>query len=324
MAAKARVAIIGASGIGKQHAKWFHLLGCEVVAFLGRTPESVARTTEMLKGLFEFRGKGYWDCDEMLRAERPEAAVVSSPPSAHREHAVKALAAGAHVLCEKPLVWCEDRSARAILEDGTAIVEAAARCGRILAINTQYVAGIEAYEQVVSECARGHRAVDRFDMEMETKGGGGMHEYEQIFIDNAPHPISLSLAWVPGARVDEDSLSCRVGRKETVAEYRLIRPDGGDCHVRFLVRNIKEGKPKRQFGINGLLATYDGRNDEQGRFRTYLGYGGTERAFDDLMSTSIRRFVAAVRSEGPVLVTGAEGLRNLEIEVGLLERRVRV
>lgn len=324
MAKQVKVAIIGASGIGKQHAKWFHLSGCDVAAFAGRTPESVEKTTQVLKGLFEFKGKGYWDCDEMLRAEEPDAVVVSSPASLHREHAVRALAAGAHVLCEKPLVWRADRDARSILEDGRAIVDAATAHGRILAINTQYAAGIGAYEQVVPKCARGRCAVDSFYMEMETKGGGGMHEYEQIFIDNASHPISLALAWLPGAKADEGTLSCQVGRKETVAAFHLIRADGGICQVRFLVRNIKEGKVKRQFGVNGRLVTYDGRNDDRGQFRTYLAHGGTERAFDDLMSVSVRRFVGAVRGEGTVLATGAEGLRNLEIQVGLLERSVRV
>ena len=43
-----RVAIAGASGIGKHHAKWFHRGGAQVVGFLGRSRESVAATERVL------------------------------------------------------------------------------------------------------------------------------------------------------------------------------------------------------------------------------------------------------------------------------------
>lgn len=43
-----RVAIAGASDIGKHHAKWFHRVGAQVVGFLGRCRESVAATERVL------------------------------------------------------------------------------------------------------------------------------------------------------------------------------------------------------------------------------------------------------------------------------------
>ena len=44
MARPLRAGVIGASGVGKHHAKWFHALGCEVVAFAGTSAQSVAAT----------------------------------------------------------------------------------------------------------------------------------------------------------------------------------------------------------------------------------------------------------------------------------------
>lgn len=45
----------------------------------------------------------YNDAKEMLEAERPDFVDICTPPSTHAELAVAALAAGAHVLVEKPL-----------------------------------------------------------------------------------------------------------------------------------------------------------------------------------------------------------------------------
>ncbi|HID06024.1 MAG TPA: Gfo/Idh/MocA family oxidoreductase, partial [Armatimonadetes bacterium] len=101
--AEVRVAIIGARGIGKQHAKWFAMCGCEVVAFAGANPERINSTAEALKQLFDFRGRGYADCEAMLRNECPDIVSVCSPHALHYEHTMLALQYGAHVLCEKPM-----------------------------------------------------------------------------------------------------------------------------------------------------------------------------------------------------------------------------
>ncbi|UFU06446.1 Gfo/Idh/MocA family protein [Ruania halotolerans] len=57
-------------------------------------------------------------------AEAPDAVVICSENAAHRELTEQALAAGAHVLCEKPLATTD--------EDAAAMISAAGRAGRIL------------------------------------------------------------------------------------------------------------------------------------------------------------------------------------------------
>jgi myo-inositol 2-dehydrogenase/D-chiro-inositol 1-dehydrogenase len=47
--------------------------------------------------------KIYADFDEMLKHEGLHAVVVASATSVHAEQALKAIAKGYHVLCEKPL-----------------------------------------------------------------------------------------------------------------------------------------------------------------------------------------------------------------------------
>src|SRR5687768_9099806 len=95
-----KVAVIGASGIGKNHARWFHQHGCDVVAFVGSSPESVARTQKVLEDGFGFTGRGYTDVQEMLSNVKPNIVCVSSPPPHHFAQVLQSLQAGAHILCE--------------------------------------------------------------------------------------------------------------------------------------------------------------------------------------------------------------------------------
>src|SRR5688572_13032055 len=92
-----RVAILGASGIGKNHAGWFVSHGCDVIAFLGSLPESIARTQETLQQSIGFDGRGYHDLNELLKNECPDIVCISTPPPLHYEQAMQSLAAGAHV-----------------------------------------------------------------------------------------------------------------------------------------------------------------------------------------------------------------------------------
>ena len=94
-----KVVVAGASGIGKHHAKWYAMIGCEVTAFLGTGPESCVKTSETLKKLFGFEGNAYQDMDAMLDGELPDIVDVCTPHAFHYEHVLKALASGAHVMC---------------------------------------------------------------------------------------------------------------------------------------------------------------------------------------------------------------------------------
>src|SRR4051812_19199748 len=63
---------------------------------------------------------------EAFSATAPDLTIVASPPPLHAEHAIAALAAGSHVLCEKPMAI---RTA-----DAERMVAAAAKADRLLAI----------------------------------------------------------------------------------------------------------------------------------------------------------------------------------------------
>jgi predicted dehydrogenase len=70
------------------------------------------------------------DYDEMLERAQPEVVVVATPPEHHVEACIRALSAGAHVVCEKPLATT--------IADGRRILEAAKAAGRRVAMNYEF------------------------------------------------------------------------------------------------------------------------------------------------------------------------------------------
>src|SRR5688500_10218100 len=92
-----RVGIIGFGRIGAEHAGWLQV---------ARTvdPVAVADVTPARRDLAESRGlKAYADYRELLADRDIDAVLVSSATAMHFEHASASLAAGKHVLVEKPM-----------------------------------------------------------------------------------------------------------------------------------------------------------------------------------------------------------------------------
>lgn len=72
--------------------------GCELCAIAGRNEQKV----QAFKEQFGF-SKGYIGYDALLADEQVQAVYIPLPNNLHYEWVMKAIAAGKHVLCEKPL-----------------------------------------------------------------------------------------------------------------------------------------------------------------------------------------------------------------------------
>jgi len=93
-----RVALIGSGFIGPVHAEALRRIGVVVAGLLDITPERARPLAERL-GI----SKVYSTLEELLADPSISAVHIASPNHVHFEHAKRALEAGKHVLCEKPL-----------------------------------------------------------------------------------------------------------------------------------------------------------------------------------------------------------------------------
>lgn len=94
---KIRFAIIGCGRIAQRHAQQINNKG-KLVAVC----DVVKEKANQLAG--EYKVTPYYNIDELLQHERDVDVIsVCTPNGLHAEHSIKALKAGFHVLCEKPM-----------------------------------------------------------------------------------------------------------------------------------------------------------------------------------------------------------------------------
>jgi len=120
-----RVGIIGAGGIGKVHIQTFRRLANVRVTAIADARRDLAEACAKEYGI----ERVYADAEAMLEADVVDAVVVAVPNALHAPLAVKALAAGKHVLLEKPMA--RD------LDGARAVVRAWRDSGRVLMMGHQ-------------------------------------------------------------------------------------------------------------------------------------------------------------------------------------------
>ena len=119
MASQLRWGILGTGTIASTFAAQLPQSTCSKMVGIGsRRAESAGRFAD------RFGGVAYPSYDEVLGDDSVEAVYVSLPNSLHHEWTIKALEAGKHVLCEKPIA-----SNRA---EAVEMFDAARRCERVL------------------------------------------------------------------------------------------------------------------------------------------------------------------------------------------------
>jgi len=316
--AKLRVAIIGASGIGKNHAKWFDKHGCTVSSFLGSSPASVQRTETLLTTDFGIRAKGFWVFDELL--EQPlDMVCVASPPALHYAHVKACLAAHLPVLCEKPLVYDAAFSSAQMVAQADELVTLAENRKVLLGTQMQYAIVAEHLLEMV-----GNEPLQRFEMVMETKNLKPGRDFEQIWIELAPHPLSV-LQQLGGPHAGIENVSCEISRLETSATFRMTSHRADPIEVQITTRCAPQAKvPLRQFRLNDCTIDYFGRNDASGQFHSYLVKDGEEEELPDFVDLLVKNFVHACHGQETLKVSGAMGAQNVAWMLEILDAGKKV
>jgi perosamine synthetase len=184
-AARVRVAIVGCGQMGRWHLDAYQQSpGVEVVAFAD-TSRAAAERFAALTG-----GRAYSSHRELFAAERIDGVSVCVVPASHREVVLDALAAGAHVLAEKPLATS--------VRDARMMAAAAQAKGRhlVTGLTFRFFEEVSAARKLLESGALGRvisaRVTFAADLDMSGKwfsdpqlAGGG------IVMDNGAHAFDL-------------------------------------------------------------------------------------------------------------------------------------
>ena len=142
-AAGGLTAVVVGTGFGcYTHVRALRHAGIEVAALVGRDPAKTARRAAM----FEVP-RACTTLAEALDDPRIDAVTIATPPHTHAPLALEAIAAGKHVLCEKP--FARDAA------EGRTVLAAAERAGIVHVLGTEF--RFDAGQALLAQAVRGGR-----------------------------------------------------------------------------------------------------------------------------------------------------------------------
>ena len=214
MHSRPAIAVIGCGYWGKNHIRTLAELGA-----LSAVADADASRAADYAGQFGVRAM---EPDAVFDDPSIDAIVFALPPHLHAPNALRAIAAGKHVLVEKPMALN--------VNDAEAIVSAAEAAGRI--VMTGHVLRFHpAFEALAEMTAEGAFGPIRY-IHSHRVGLGAFHAENDALWDIAPHDLSLILAL---AGEEPDSIrgegSATLNHLSDFAHLHLTFPSGIRSHV---------------------------------------------------------------------------------------------
>lgn len=268
------------------------------------------------------------DLDEVLAMDDVDAVAIATPAVTHEALALRGLAAGKHVLVEKPLAHS--------VEGGLAMTRAAADAGLVLMADHTYcyTPAVTRMRELVAEGALG----DILFVDSVRINLGLVQPDIDVFWDLAPHDLSILDFVLPGglaptgvAAHGADPIGAG---KACVGYLTMPLPDGAMAHVHV---NWLSPTKMRQMVIGGSRRTlvWDDLNPQQ-RLSVYDRgvdldkVSGEERKPSTIsyrlgdtwspalpereaLAEMVTEFAASVRQARPSRTDGAAGLRVLRV-----------
>jgi UDP-N-acetylglucosamine 3-dehydrogenase len=313
-----RVAVIGVGAMGRNHARvYWEMGGVELVGVAdvnAELAEAVAR---------RYSTHGYDDYRRLLDEQEPHAVTVAVPTDDHLAIALEVLQRGIHLLIEKPIAFTVD--------EGRQIVAAAEAAGALLTVGhiERFNPAVVALKEHLAEGQLGRV----FQLDARRQGPFPARVKDVgVVIDLAVHDLDV-MRFVSGAEIvriyAETERRIHSTREDLVVG--LVRlEDGaiGSLAINWLtptkIRELCVTGERGMFRVDYLTqdlffyenASADGdgwealhmlRGVSEGRMIRYVV------AKQEPLRAEQEAFLAAVRGEGPVAVTGADGLRALEL-----------
>lgn len=297
-----KVSIIGArkrrSGIGEYIGKYFHRNGATITSVLG-TAEKTARDASLGLRKYGIDSTPYTDFYRMAEAEKPDTAVIASPPSTHYEYLVKCVDLGVNVFCEKPFVWQETNDIRGIVEH---LFEKAGQKNVTVAMNSQWPFSMGYYEEMCGPIDI--EKANTFSITMSPLSRG-----REMIPESLPHALSLLYSvFGDGEIVD---LVFQFDREKMVVKFQY-QSKTNDCDVFInLVRKVQQPRDFC-FGFNDRIVH---RILDLGNYDIYFSCGDKRIKIIDPLELSVRDFIEAVGGQREPLI----GYRHIMSTMSLLK-----
>ncbi|HEY3731480.1 MAG TPA: Gfo/Idh/MocA family oxidoreductase [Steroidobacteraceae bacterium] len=306
---KIRAAVVGVGYLGRFHAqKYAQLADCNLIGVADVDPAAGARVAE------ELSTRSVGDYRQLLG--QVDAVSVVTPTPTHHEIASAFLQAGAHVLVEKPIT------------ETTPQAESLIACARTQRRVLQ-VGHLERFNPTIlaSEPRLNRpRFIECHRLAPFKERGTDVN----VVLDLMIHDIDLVQMIVGGELAGLDAIGTPVFSSEIdIANARLRFANGCIANVTASRVSLKTERKLRVFCDDAYLSL-----DLQQKILTVIrkreqppGAGQLpvhieEQSFEqgDALLAEIQAFVAAIRGQGPVLVSGEDGLRALRTAVAITER----
>ena len=197
---KLRVGIVGCGKIAHVHAKALDQISeCSLVAAQSRNPERAKNFAAT------FNLSAYTNVQDMVLEAKLDAVIVCTPHPEHKNPAIAALTAGAHVLVEKPLA--------VTLSDCDAMIHAASKYNKKLGVISQrrFSPSSQRMKKAIMDGKIGAPSLatvimlgwrseayyksDPWRGTLEKEGGG-------VLVNQAPHQLDL-LQWFMNDEISE-------------------------------------------------------------------------------------------------------------------------
>jgi predicted dehydrogenase len=303
-----RCAVVGAGYLGRFHAqKYAGLADCELVGFVDPSPETRARLQA------ELGVPGFAHHRELLG--RVEAVSVATPTAHHHAVARDFLAAGTHVLVEKPITETADQARELI----------ALAAGRGLVLQ---VGHLERFNPVIRAVA-GELTTPRFIESNRLAPFKPRGTDVSVVLDLMIHDIDLIEHIVRSPITSIDAIGAPVFTDEIdIANARIRFANGCVADVTASRISLKAERKLRVFQADAYLSI-----DLQQKLLTIVRKPGAieegmppkvdlqERSFEqgDALQDEIRSFVDSIRLGRAPVVSGEDGLRALETATRIVE-----
>ena len=314
---KVRYGIIGVGRLGRHHLRWVRqTAGAELVGLY----DSDAGRAEAVAGEFGCRRfslpQDLWSqCD---------ALSIVTPTTTHGEIALAAMAAGRHILVEKPIA--------ATLSEADEMIASADRFGVKLAVGH-----IERFNPAVKALA-GYNIRPSFIEAHRLAAFDPRNTDVAVILDLMIHDIDLALHLVksPVVAIAASAVSV-ISDTEDIANARLTFANGAVANLTASRISLQAMRKLRIFQGSGYfsLDLAEKRADlyrlldntpEEGETALPLGASGKKIGYRqrgdrtvDMLGAEIQSFVDAVRGDGPVAVSGREGRDALEVALRIID-----